>query len=305
MRAFVTLALLALSTILEPAGRAGGQVPPLSASATLEGLSAAPQAVPIPAGRQVFYEMDQVPWLEFSPGIRRRTIAGEGMTFSMIELDSALAKGLPPSKAHHHTYEQFIFGVSGSFDQYVAGQTGTVGPSVLTVAPPNVEHTLAGVNGPGKVLLLEVMPIVRTDLLPPQPSVTFPQTPSVRPLPAGSTLFANFETMPWIGSPNESRFKAVFGETCSFILWDLSAKTMVGTDRPGHHHTVEQVSYVLAGHADARVGDQVRRIGPGTLIMIPSNVDHLPMRALNDENVLLIDFQPAVREDLRRRMGQR
>ena len=304
MRVFVTFALVAATAVLGLAGAAGSQTPPLSASTTIEGLPAAPQAAPIPAGRQVFYDINQVGKLEAGHGIWRRTVAGESMTFSLIDLDSAVVKGLPPSKAHHHTYEQFIWGLSGSFDQYVGGRTGTVGPSVLTVAPPDVEHTLAGVKGPGVVTLLEVMPIVRTDLLPPMPVVKFPQTDAPRPIPAGSTLFAEFDKMPWIGSPGESRFKAIFGETCSFILWDLPAQTMKGTDQPGHHHNAEQVSYVLAGHADARIGDQVRRIGPGTLLMIPSNVDHLPMAPVAGESLQLLDFQPVIRTDLKRRMGK-
>lgn len=291
--------------VFASAGRAAEQTAPLSASTTIEGMPAAPQAVPIPAGRQVFYDIDQVTKVDFGHGIWRRTVAGDRMTFSLIELDSAVAKGLPPSRAHHHTYEQFIWGLSGSFDQYVGGRTGTVGPNVLTVAPPNVEHTLAGVNGPGIVTLLEVMPIVRTDLLPPRPAVTFPQTETARPVPAGSQLFAEFDKMPWTGSPGESRFKAIFGETCSFILWDLPPGTMKGTEKAGHHHDAEQISYVLAGHADARIDDQVRRIGPGTLLMIPSNVDHLPMWPVNGESLLLLDFQPVIREDLRRRMGQK
>ncbi len=281
-----------------------GQTPSTSSSRTIEGMPALPQAVPIPSGRRVFYGVDEVPWLEFSPGIRRRTVVGESVTFSMIELDSRIARGVPTSKAHHHDYEQFLWGLSGAFEQFVGGQTGTVSHNVLTAAPPNVAHTLAGVSGPGMVTAVEFMPVVRTDLLPPKPAATFPAAAQARPLPPGSVTFAEFDTMPWVGEAGQARFKAVLGETSSFILWELPPASMNGTAAPGHHHTAEQISYVLSGHADARIGDQVTRIGPGSLLMIPSDVEHLPMGAVDGETVLLLDFQPIVREDLRKRMGK-
>jgi quercetin dioxygenase-like cupin family protein len=299
VRPLIVLIVLVGSSAAFPAG----QTSP-SAVRTVEGMPAALQAAPIPAGRRVFYSVDDIPKLEFGPGVWRRTVAGEHVTFSFIDLDSKIARGVPISKAHHHDYEQFLWGLSGAFEQYVGGQTGTVAHNILTAAPPNVAHTLAGVPGPGMVTAIEFMPIVRTDLLPPKPAVTFPAAPEARPLPAGSIAFAAFDKMPWIGEPGQARFKAVLGETSSFILWELPPASMTGTAGAGHHHTAEQISYVLEGHADARIGDQVARVGPGTLLMIPADVEHLPMAAVNGETVLLLDFQPVVREDLRKRMGK-
>jgi mannose-6-phosphate isomerase-like protein (cupin superfamily) len=300
----VRILTAALVVVVSYAAFPAGQVPAPSASRAAEGMPARPQAVPIPVGRRVFYSVDEIPKLEFGPGVWRRTVAGEHVTFSFIDLDSRIARGVPISKAHHHDYEQFLWGLSGAFEQYVGGQTGTVAHNILTAAPPNVAHTLAGVTGPGMVTAIEFMPIVRTDLLPPKPAVTFPAAPEARPLAPGSVAFAEFDKMPWIGESGQARFKAVLGETSSFILWELPPASMNGTAGPGHHHTAEQISYVIEGHADARIGDQVARIGPGTLLMIPSDVDHLPMKAVNGETVLLLDFQPIVREDLRKRMGE-
>lgn len=43
---------------------------------------------------------------------------------------------------------------------------------------------------------------------------------------------------------------------------------------PLHTHDVDEVITILDGTADTRLGDETRRVGPGTLIFIPAGVPH-------------------------------
>jgi quercetin dioxygenase-like cupin family protein len=300
-----TIAICAVVVAILVPVTARGPWPAEPAAAGQSSLPGSPRPVPIPPGRQVFYEIDQVPWLEFGPGTRRRTVLGEGVTFSLAELDPQFVKGRDASQGHHHDYEQILFGWAGVYDQSAGDRTCRVARMTACLEPPNVQHTVTGVHGPEKVVTIEVLPIARRDLLPPRPSVTYPASPRPRPVPEGMEVFADFNAMPWAGEPGQGRFKALIGETSSLVLWHLPAAGFRGASAPGHHHDVEQISYVLDGRADVRVGDQVRRVGPGTLIMIPSNVEHLPMSAVNGEDVLLLDFQPVARHDLLERLRKR
>ena len=46
-----------------------------------------------------------------------------------------------------------------------------------------------------------------------------------------------------------------------------------------------------------RIGNRIKTVGPGTLLMIPSDVDHLPMTPIDKEVVLMLDFQPIIRPE--------
>jgi len=60
-----------------------------------------------------------------------------------------------------------------------------------------------------------------------------------------------------------------------------------------HKHVYEQIAYIVSGTVDFHVGDEVRRMGPGSLIVIPPNVMHHAV-VVGDEEVINIDiFTPA------------
>jgi quercetin dioxygenase-like cupin family protein len=287
----VVIALLLTAVLAADDPQAGGTRPQPA-------LPASPKPVAIPAGRQVFYDTNAMPWVR-----GRKSVLGETVTFNLAELDPQRTKGRPASSGHWHDYEQILFGWKGVYDQSAGEITCRVGPMTACLEPPNVQHTVTGI-GAEKVLTIEVLPLRRLDIFPPYPTIDYPKAAQPRPVPPGTNVFADFNKMPWVGEAGGGRFKALIGETSSLVLWHLPAGGFRGTAAPGHHHTVEQISFVLEGHAEARVGDQVRPIGPGTLIMIPSNVEHLPMQAVNGEDILLLDFQPIVRHDLLKRMGR-
>jgi mannose-6-phosphate isomerase-like protein (cupin superfamily) len=78
---------------------------------------------------------------------------------------------------------------------------------------------------------------------------------------------------------------------------------MDGVEAPGHHHHNEQISVVIRGHADVRLGDQFERVGPGTIMLVPPNVDHYGLSPVDGEDLVLLEFQPIVREDMRRTLS--
>ena len=47
-----------------------------------------------------------------------------------------------------------------------------------------------------------------------------------------------------------------------------------GGHMPLHTNTVEHEQYVLAGRADVRIGDEVHRVEPGSVVLIPAGTPH-------------------------------
>jgi mannose-6-phosphate isomerase-like protein (cupin superfamily) len=297
-------ALAVTGAVLALGSSAGAQkVPPLSESIVLEGAPGAEEAWPIPAKTQVFFRPEDITMVDVSDGERRGVVAGETISVSVDELDPRHINGWPAETAHHHTYEMAYFGLSGTAALYVGGQRSPVGPGMISVIPPDVPHTITKVMGPGVVRSLEFSTVRRADLLPERPKVDFPKAAEAKPLPAEFPVFTDFDTIEWVGEPGKARFTAVFGESCTAFIYNVPASTMDGVESPGHHHHNEQISVVIRGHADVRLGDQFQRVGPGTIMFVPPNVDHYGMSPVNGEDLVLLEFQPIVREDMRRTLA--
>jgi quercetin dioxygenase-like cupin family protein len=85
----------------------------------------------------------------------------------------------------------------------------------------------------------------------------------------------------------------------------IERKTFAGTGatlalhriQPGHEllphaHHYEQIVYMLSGTADFHVGDEVHRLAPGGLIVVPPNVVH-HIEVVGNEVALELDvFTP-------------
>lgn len=285
MNAIVRLSILSafLITLLPGAG-AAQSVPPLSSSRAMPGYPAHPEAVPIPPGRQVFYDLKDLVWMDDAPGVTRATVSGETISFTLVRLNGQAVTAAAPGA------EQAIMNMEGRVE-------------VDDIALPEME----GVILPGEPGLL-----VRTS--GDAQFLICSNTPAIAPLASAKNetalpgkqagMRADFNRLSWVGEKGKSRFKTLSGAASTLTLFLLPASIMGGTQEPGHHHTMEQITYVLSGRARARVGDQIRDVGPGALIMIPPDVDHLALEPINNEDLLVIDFQPAVRQDLLDRQAQ-
>ncbi len=61
---------------------------------------------------------------------------------------------------------------------------------------------------------------------------------------------------------------------------------------PGHHHPAEQIMLIERGRLWAKVGDEEAEVGPGSLLVIPSDCVHA-FRQLDDEDVVFYEsFAP-------------
>jgi mannose-6-phosphate isomerase-like protein (cupin superfamily) len=255
-------------------------VPPLSASRPMPGFPARPEAAPIPPGRQVFYQPEDLIWVDDAPGVSRTTVAGETISFTIVRLHGqTVVRGAPGA-------ESAVLNMEGGMEL-----DNVPFREMEAVILPDGTGSMVQASDDAQLLVFSNTPIslAREGTTPPADT---------------KRKVAAFNQLPWIGELGKAQFKTLSGDGCTLTLYLLPASIMGGTQEPGHHHTMEQITYVLQGHARVRVGDQIRTIGPGTLVMIPSDVDHLPMESLNNEDLLVLDFQPVVRQDLLDRQAQ-
>jgi len=83
--------------------------------------------------------------------------------------------------------------------------------------------------------------------------------------------------------------KAFTGERTTLALHRISP----GHTLAPHSHPHEQIVYILAGVVDFHIGDQVVRLGPGGLAVVPPNVMHHAV-LVGDTPALNLDvFAPA------------
>lgn len=82
--------------------------------------------------------------------------------------------------------------------------------------------------------------------------------------------------------------KAFSGEGATVALHRLQPDH---EPRP-HKHPCEQIAYIMQGTVDFHVGDEVFRLGPGGLVVVPPDVMHHAV-VVGDEPVLNLDvFTP-------------
>ena len=82
------------------------------------------------------------------------------------------------------------------------------------------------------------------------------------------------------------------GETMTLGLVEIKA----GTSLPAHNHVHEQITYVISGELEMKIGEETVLLTPGAVQVIPSNVVH---SAIAKSECQLIDVFNPTRDDYR------
>ncbi|PLC50779.1 cupin [Pollutimonas subterranea] len=99
----------------------------------------------------------------------------------------------------------------------------------------------------------------------------------------------NWENTEWKTVRQGIERKAFGGDGATIALHRL----WPGHEVLPHSHENEQIAYIIEGSVDFRLGDQVIRLGPGGIVVVPPNVIHCAT-VVGDEPVLNLDvFTPA------------
>lgn len=105
---------------------------------------------------------------------------------------------------------------------------------------------------------------------------------------AGESAFVDGESITWKGNAHSvSRFKTLVGgneggqldnEDVQSGLWQLAP----GATYHGHKHDAPEIYYIVSGEADWTVGDETRRVKPGTAIYTKPGKVHRMVNAGDD-----------------------
>ena len=102
----------------------------------------------------------------------------------------------------------------------------------------------------------------------------------------------NLESIPEMEKMPGFRGKFIHTDTMTLAYWTIEE----GADLPVHHHHHEQVINMLEGKLELILKGEVHHLGPGDILVIPSNMPH-GGKAITEVKVLDV-FHP-VREDYR------
>jgi len=84
--------------------------------------------------------------------------------------------------------------------------------------------------------------------------------------------------------------RIVTGEKEMIAFWTMKA----GAHAAAHTHPHEQISWMLKGKMEFRLGSEKRTCGPGDIVVVPSGVEH---EAWFPEDTEVIDLWSPPRED--------
>ena len=89
-----------------------------------------------------FYDSTEVKRKEIAPGVNIRTMWGEKVMMSMVEI---APHAVVPN--HSHPHEQAGLMLQGEFDMTIGGETRLLRPGDAYVIPGGVEHSVVGSDG--------------------------------------------------------------------------------------------------------------------------------------------------------------
>ena len=100
------------------------------------------------------------------------------------------------------------------------------------------------------------------------------------------------DAVQWKAPVEGFKGRFVHSENMTFAHWDIEAGALL----PKHAHLHEQITYVMQGELELTVDGETNTLGPGSVVIIPSNVSHGGKSITNSR---IIDVFCPVREDYR------
>ncbi|MFO0811321.1 MAG: cupin domain-containing protein [Gemmataceae bacterium] len=94
-----------------------------------------------------FIDIDTIPRMELSPGVRLRTPFGQNIMLSYVEFEEGGVVAV-----HHHPHEQAGMLLQGRLELTIGDETRVIEPGAMYIVPPNVPHRATAVGGPAVVL---------------------------------------------------------------------------------------------------------------------------------------------------------
>ena len=104
----------------------------------------------------MFVDIDSVPPIELSPGVRLRTPYGKNLMLSYVEIEEGAVVPL-----HQHPHEQGGVVLSGRLELTIGGETRELGPGQMYIIPPDTPHRATAVGG--RAVVMDVFSPVRED----------------------------------------------------------------------------------------------------------------------------------------------
>jgi quercetin dioxygenase-like cupin family protein len=102
--------------------------------------------------------------------------------------------------------------------------------------------------------------------------------------------FASLATLPEERVTDKISRKIAAGDQEMIVWWSIKA----GAHAAAHKHPHEQISWMLKGNMEFRLGDERRSCGPGDVVVIPGGVEH---EGFFPEDSEVIDVFSPPRED--------
>ncbi len=104
--------------------------------------------------------------------------------------------------------------------------------------------------------------------------------------------FGDFATLKSVELKNPDMKRQIFyGKDLMLVLNTFPPHTVV----PAHKHPHEQLTYVLSGQCDIKIGEETTHLGPGGIAWAPSDVMHEVV--VGDETAQIFDIFNPIRED--------
>lgn len=103
---------------------------------------------------------------------------------------------------------------------------------------------------------------------------------------------ANWDDISWVNVRPGVRRKAFSGEGATFAMNELQPHH----EPKPHSHPFEQIVYIAAGTCDYHVEDEVYRLGPGGMLVVPPGLEHYA-EVIGDEVLINFDIFTPRREE--------